>query len=124
MPDSELKGRALILVGASRHDVDLVADGESLTAEVPLRAEDRAAAVVIIEGKEGSRVARFGQSAYIEPRLDPKAAKGREVYRESCAACHGTALRGTDSGPPLLHSFYTLGSGHGDGVILDAIRKG
>jgi mono/diheme cytochrome c family protein len=33
-------------------------------------------------------------------------ARGEELFQANCATCHGTDLRGTFVGPPLLHEIY------------------
>lgn len=35
-----------------------------------------------------------------------KFANGMKKYQEMCSVCHGDALQGTKTGPPLLHPFY------------------
>ena len=48
---------------------------------------------------------------------------GKELYDRSCAACHGTDLRGTDRGPSHLSVVYEP-SHHGDAAFLLAARNG
>ena len=38
---------------------------------------------------------------YIESTHQPIPAKGKQVYGQKCAACHGSDGRGTQIGPPL-----------------------
>lgn len=64
-----------------------------------------------------------------QPRagLMPNPATGRMLFEKSCAACHGTDLKGSESGekkgPPLLHRIYEP-SHHGDAAFQLAVRNG
>ena len=51
------------------------------------------------------------------------AARGREVYAQSCASCHGEDLQGTDRGPSHLSIVYEP-SHHPDGAFRAAIANG
>jgi mono/diheme cytochrome c family protein len=48
---------------------------------------------------------------------------GFSQYQKNCASCHGEWARGTDQGPPLMHSYY-VPSHHGDGAFYRAIDQG
>jgi len=48
---------------------------------------------------------------------------GFELFQENCAECHGTDLKGTDQGPPLLHGYYNP-SHHSDVAFFRAIEMG
>jgi mono/diheme cytochrome c family protein len=48
---------------------------------------------------------------------------GAAVYAQHCASCHGPALDGTSTGPPLLSIVYEPGH-HPDGSFRSAIRNG
>jgi mono/diheme cytochrome c family protein len=50
-------------------------------------------------------------------------ADGAAVFANHCASCHGADLRGTDSGPPLLHEYY-VPSHHPDEAFEAAILEG
>ena len=50
-------------------------------------------------------------------------AAGEELYLANCAACHGTDLRGSAAGPPLLDDVYEP-SHHGDAAFRLAIERG
>ncbi|MCZ6631139.1 MAG: cytochrome c [Actinobacteria bacterium] len=50
-------------------------------------------------------------------------AKGGELYKASCAECHGSDLRGTDRGPSHLSILYQPGH-HGDGAFQIAVLIG
>lgn len=55
---------------------------------------------------------------------DPElVAAGEPVYQASCAACHGTDLRGTDKGPSHLSVVYEP-SHHGDAAFVLAVQNG
>ncbi|RLE18676.1 MAG: cytochrome c [Actinobacteria bacterium] len=46
-----------------------------------------------------------------------------ELYTENCSSCHGSDLRGTTDGPPLLSIVYEP-SHHGDDSFRSAIANG
>ena len=48
---------------------------------------------------------------------------GRTLFGQACAACHGQALEGTDSGPTFLNRIYAPGH-HADISIMFAIERG
>ncbi len=48
---------------------------------------------------------------------------GRSVFLTYCAACHGTQLEGTDSGPPLIWNLY-VPRHHSDRQFKKAIQEG
>ncbi|MFA5564678.1 MAG: cytochrome c [Acidimicrobiia bacterium] len=49
--------------------------------------------------------------------------QGEAVYQDACASCHGTDLRGTNDGPPLLSQVYEPGH-HPDIAFVSAIKNG
>ncbi len=51
------------------------------------------------------------------------ASDGGALYRQACAACHGTDLRGTKQGPPFLDAIYRPAH-HADAAFLLAVRRG
>lgn len=51
------------------------------------------------------------------------AARGRELYAQNCAACHGPAADGTTVGPPLVHELY-VPSHHADESFQVAVARG
>ncbi len=55
--------------------------------------------------------------------LDAAGQRGALQFAENCAACHGEAGVGSDSGPPLVHRIYEP-SHHGDISFLYAVRRG
>ena len=57
------------------------------------------------------------------PGLMPNAARGKALYDEKCAGCHGADLKGTNQGPPFLHRIYEP-SHHGDASFQLAVRNG
>ncbi len=50
-------------------------------------------------------------------------AAGDPLYQASCAVCHGSDLRGTDTGPSHLSVVYQP-SHHGDLAFVSAARNG
>jgi mono/diheme cytochrome c family protein len=56
------------------------------------------------------------------PAQDP-AVRGAQVFADNCAACHGPDLKGTDTGPPLLHDYYKP-SHHPDESFRAAVANG
>ena len=48
---------------------------------------------------------------------------GRTAFEATCAACHGADLRGTGSGPPLLHAIYAPDH-HPDDSFRAAVARG
>lgn len=50
-------------------------------------------------------------------------AEGRRIFASHCVACHGTDLRGTDQGPPLLHPYYRP-QHHSDLAFYRAVKNG
>ena len=59
-------------------------------------------------------------SAPTDPAL---VARGATVYAAECAACHGTDLKGTNSGPPFLDPTYAPNH-HSDAAFFLAVRQG
>lgn len=57
------------------------------------------------------------------PGLMPNPAAGKALFETDCAKCHGTDLRGTKEGPPLLHKVYEP-SHHGDIAFQIAVKYG
>lgn len=51
------------------------------------------------------------------------AVKGEALYQETCAACHGADLEGTDSGPPFLDAIYAPDH-HPDESFYAAVENG
>lgn len=49
--------------------------------------------------------------------------RGRVLFEQRCAACHGAEGGGTAQGPPLVHPFYRPDH-HADGAFLLAVRRG
>ncbi|MCZ7531281.1 MAG: cytochrome c [Acidimicrobiia bacterium] len=49
--------------------------------------------------------------------------RGQALYETSCAACHGTDLRGTDKGPSFLDVTYAPNH-HSDEAFLSAVANG
>jgi len=64
-----------------------------------------------------------GSDSGAGPSPDDQLAIGEATYQASCAACHGTDLRGTDRGPSHLSIVYEPGH-HGDDAFRAAIANG
>jgi mono/diheme cytochrome c family protein len=50
-------------------------------------------------------------------------AEGEALYQETCAACHGADLEGTDTGPPFLDVIYAPNH-HPDESFYAAVENG
>lgn len=50
-------------------------------------------------------------------------AEGEALYQETCAACHGSDLNGTDAGPPFLDPIYAPDH-HSDEAFYAAVESG
>ncbi len=59
----------------------------------------------------------------IVPQFSALAKRGEVNFNESCSACHGVNVAGTNKGPTLIHSLYRT-SHHPDGSIVSAATKG
>lgn len=117
-------GKVTLLLGGRKLDLPLTAAPVGLKAEAPVSAKDKLAVILNLE-VEGKPVSvRFIQGDLAAPALSTRAEAGRQAFEAVCAACHGSALRGTENGPPLLHPAYAAGSAHGDDVILAAMANG
>ena len=57
------------------------------------------------------------------PGLMPNPAKGKVLYNQNCASCHGADLKGSDKGPPFLHRIYEP-SHHADLAFQLAVKNG
>ena len=59
--------------------------------------------------------------------LMPNPAKGKGLYTQNCASCHGVDLKGRDTGanrgPSFLHRVYEP-SHHGDAAFQNAVANG
>jgi len=57
------------------------------------------------------------------PGLMPNPVVGKRLFAARCAQCHGADLRGSPTGPPLLHKIYEPAH-HGDVAFQLAVRNG
>ncbi|OAN47858.1 cytochrome c [Magnetospirillum moscoviense] len=117
-------GKATVLVGATKHEVSFAEDGAGLKAELPVKAADKVTAILSLTAQGRPLSARFAQAELVQPSLTGAALAGKAVFERVCATCHGTALRGTDQGPPLIHAWYAPGGGHDDSQVLKVLREG
>ena len=51
------------------------------------------------------------------------AARGKALFEQHCAQCHGMGGRGTNQGPPLVHRIYEPGH-HSDMAFYMAVKQG
>lgn len=116
-------GKATVLAGGKKLEVPLVARNDGLSGAAAIKQGDKVAAIVSLTVAGQPVSARYAQEAVVTPALSPQAQAGGEVFARVCSVCHGTGLRGTDSGPPLLHPYYVAGH-HGDDTILAAVTQG
>lgn len=117
-------GVVSLLAGKGKLDLPLVPEGISLSAAAPVRAADAVTAILRLDVAGQTVSARFSQDAVRQPTLKDQAQAGGVLFQAACATCHGSSLRGSEQGPPLLHPYYAPGQGHGDAVIVAAIRGG
>lgn len=71
----------------------------------------------------GPDESRETTQAFVLPELSARAASGKQVFDEVCAACHGVNALGTDQGPPLVHDIYNPGH-HSDEAFFVAAKLG
>lgn len=57
------------------------------------------------------------------PGLMPNPGQGKGLFAQHCASCHGSDLKGSDKGPPMLHKVYEPGH-HADISFQMAVAKG
>jgi mono/diheme cytochrome c family protein len=117
-------GKATLLANSQKIEVVFTPDGAGLIAKAPISSGDKLVAVLALSAAGKAVSARFAQEAVVTPALAGAALAGKPVFDKVCAECHGTALRGSDSGPPLLHNWYAPNSGHDDKQVLKTINNG
>lgn len=49
--------------------------------------------------------------------------QGQQLFDKNCSRCHGLAGKGTDQGPPLVHTIYEPNH-HGDMAFYMAVNRG
>lgn len=59
----------------------------------------------------------------VVPRGPFDGTTGAQLYAQACSTCHGTDLRGTEQGPPLLNRIYEPGH-HSDASFVLAAMNG
>lgn len=64
-----------------------------------------------------------GDGGGTEPADEALVAEGEEAFQQYCSDCHGVDLRGTGSGPPLLHPYYAPDH-HADQAFFSAAQNG
>jgi mono/diheme cytochrome c family protein len=69
-------------------------------------------------------MAQTSRSVWDGVYTDAQAKRGAAVYAANCASCHGTALNGGESAPPLTGSeFFSNWDGLTLGDLFDRIRS-
>ena len=86
------------------------------------RRPARVGALVVTAALVAAMIGCSNDDAPTEAASD-QVARGREVYAQSCASCHGQDLEGTDRGPSHLSIVYEP-SHHPDGAFRAAIANG
>ena len=64
-----------------------------------------------------------GRAGSPPPPTPPEHAEGERLFAANCASCHGQHARGTQAGPPLVHSIYEPGH-HADAAFYFAVERG
>lgn len=59
----------------------------------------------------------------VPAELSSRAAAGRDLFNETCAACHGANGAGSENGPPFIHKVYEPNH-HADVSFLLAVQRG
>lgn len=57
------------------------------------------------------------------PGLMPNPVQGKSLYADHCAACHGSDLKGSRQGPPMMHKVYEPAH-HADMAFQLAVANG
>lgn len=81
------------------------------------------AALLVLQVAALSAQAQSMPPLRASPGLMPNPAVGKKLFAERCAQCHGADLRGSTSGPPLVHPIYKP-SHHADIAFQLAVRNG
>ncbi len=73
----------------------------------------------------GSQLFAFQVSAQSKSASDIpfRLAMGQMLFDNYCSECHGADLRGSESGPPLLHPYY-IPSHYSDSAFYSAVLQG
>ncbi len=89
------------------------------------RPDPNAGLAPVVSGMHSGTDTQAGLAAdsIVVPQLTGLAQQGEAAFNESCAACHGVNIAGTNQGPTLIHSLYRPGH-HGDGAIASAAMSG
>lgn len=78
------------------------------------------AAILVFAGGCADDGGTDGAAPSAEPEL---VSEGEALFQETCAACHGADLDGTDSGPSFLSSIYAPDH-HSDESFYAAVENG
>ena len=125
-------GKAVILAPGGKAEIALAPDGAKLTGPLPAGAELAAAVLALKAGDGHSMNARFPALQAATPPSAAQAAKGKAVYVDKCASCHGDKLQGQDGwqippaagAPKRAPALDAPGHGwlHPDAQLAEAIR--
>lgn len=58
-----------------------------------------------------------------QPKSADEIASGQALFSNNCSLCHGSDLRGTNTGPSLLHQYYEPNH-HSNASFVIAVRRG
>lgn len=83
----------------------------------------RAVALIAAATLAGGAWAQGMEIPKPSPGLMPNPTVGKPLFDTHCAECHGADLKGSDKGPPLVHTIYELAH-HGDIAFQLAARNG
>jgi mono/diheme cytochrome c family protein len=79
--------------------------------------------VAVIASKFSTSSGGGGMVDVKVPELSKGAAKGKQLFDDNCASCHGPNASGGKGGPPLIHNIYNPGH-HDDGSFQRAAKNG
>lgn len=84
-------------------------------------------ALLVAVSSYGQTLPKISGSAEPSAGLMPNPSKGKGLYAQNCASCHGAALQGQENGstrgPSFLHRVYEP-SHHGDAAFQRAVASG
>lgn len=80
---------------------------------------------LLVGGDDTAETPTGGHMArVVVPDLSAEAGRGRDLFDQSCAGCHGENAAGRDGiAPPLVHVVYEPGH-HADGAFFLAAARG
>jgi mono/diheme cytochrome c family protein len=108
--------RLAIILGGLAVLALLLAPATGQAGQAPVLAQGQPASPTTVGTRAGVTTSTAAGLSELE-------ARGRELYLNQCASCHGADLRGTDRGPSHLSIVYEPGH-HSDESFRAAIRDG